>query len=152
MLVTFHRAARNYAAAGREQSLIVSRRRISFILNLYVTLMNAMKDMAKGVRVACLLWGVTNSLSDWIWGPHHNKKITFGTQNLFRSPRLGKSRSGKVTSVVLLTGHDVPVELLSKYLCWYPQIIVIVSFSQTGQFLQWVVVTTKTYNWRKCSQ
>lgn len=61
MLVTLHRAARNYAAAGREQSLIVSRRRISFILNLYVTLMNAMKDMAKGVRVACLLWGVTNS-------------------------------------------------------------------------------------------
>lgn len=152
MLVTFHRAARNYAAAGREQSLIVSRHRISFILNLYVTVMNRHERHGKRCKSGMFIMGCNQQLSDWIWWPHHNKKITFGTQNLFRSPRLGKSYSGKVTAVVLLTGHDVPVELLSKYLCLYPQIIAIVSFSQTGQFLQWVVVTTKTYNWRECSQ
>jgi hypothetical protein len=44
------------------------------------------------------------------------KEITFGIGNLVKSPWLGKSYRRKATAVVLLTGHDVPVKLSSRYL------------------------------------
>lgn len=58
--------------------------------------------------------------------------------------------SGEASAVVLLSGHNVPVKLASKYLQIGSYVTVTAGFDQGSLLLQGFVVIEDTHSWPNC--